>query len=279
MTLIYHYCSYEAFDSILKNRTLRFSDIRKSNDPMEIDFLFEEYKDWNKRKNNNQNNAQRNNSNLEIFKESQLKGDIFLVSCFTRNYDTLAMWNRYARKGVAIGFDESKLLDSFEKVKHGIPEKMIKDNIPSSSDAIVVRDVQYFSDGEIDDYFDSQNLNGYDDFIELYRKSPFIKSDVFKDEEEVRAVYWHTSNTNMHLNYLSLTDAHGFHKGNIPFKSVSDSAYQHKMVVDIPFDVESIKSITIGPDSKITEKDIEEILFVNGLAGDIEIKRAKGLYR
>ena len=46
MSTLYHYCNVNSLKEILKNKTLRLSDIRKSNDPREITFLFEEYRKW-----------------------------------------------------------------------------------------------------------------------------------------------------------------------------------------------------------------------------------------
>lgn len=39
MALNYHYCSEETFNKIISNKTLRLSDMRKSNDFYEMDFL------------------------------------------------------------------------------------------------------------------------------------------------------------------------------------------------------------------------------------------------
>ena len=43
---IYHYCTSETLKAILEYRTLRLSDIKKSNDSKEINYLFEQYKSW-----------------------------------------------------------------------------------------------------------------------------------------------------------------------------------------------------------------------------------------
>lgn len=39
---LYHYCSWEAFEKIIANKTIRFSDVMKSNDSEEIIYLFKQ---------------------------------------------------------------------------------------------------------------------------------------------------------------------------------------------------------------------------------------------
>ena len=115
MSSLYHYCSVETLKCILSNKTLRLSDIRKSNDPKEIEFLFEKYQNWNLKKHNYSDTSQHNNKVLDVDKIIQLKNETFLVLCLSKTYDTLAMWNRYACKGVAIEFDETELTSLTEQ--------------------------------------------------------------------------------------------------------------------------------------------------------------------
>ena len=41
--IVYHYCSLESLNSILKNRSLRLTNILKSNDSMEISWICRYY--------------------------------------------------------------------------------------------------------------------------------------------------------------------------------------------------------------------------------------------
>lgn len=52
MGSLYHYCTIDTLKAILENKTLRLSDISKSNDSKEINFLFDEYLNgyWKKAK-------------------------------------------------------------------------------------------------------------------------------------------------------------------------------------------------------------------------------------
>ena len=51
--------------------------------------------------------------------------------------------------------------------------------------------------------------------------------------------------------------------------------------VDVPFPEEMIESITIGPNCKLEEKDIRELLFASGLEnyGSIYVEKSQGSYR
>lgn len=279
MSSLYHYCSVETLKCILSNKTLRLSDIRKSNDPKEIEFLFEKYQNWNLKKHNYSYTSQHNNKVLNADKIIQLKNETFLVLCLSKTYDTSAMWNRYACKGVAIEFDETELTNYLHLIKQGIPDNLIKEEVTSSAEALSIKPLSYFNDQTINiDYFDKKDLNGYDDFGKILDDAPFIKSDFYGDEGEVRIVFPHNYNSNVDVNYLSLTDNNGFNVEKIFFKSISNSIYQHKIVIDIPIPLNLIKSITIGPDYSLTEQDMEEILFVYGVS-NVEIKKSRGIFR
>lgn len=42
--LLYHYCSLDTFLSIVQNRTIRLSDITKSNDAKELTWFFHNFR-------------------------------------------------------------------------------------------------------------------------------------------------------------------------------------------------------------------------------------------
>ena len=278
MNPLYHYCTVETFKCILSNKTIRLSDIRKSNDPKEIEFLFEMYQKWNLKKNNYSENANHNNIVLNTNKIIQLENETFLVLCFSKIDDSLEMWNRYACKGVAIEFDENELTDYLHFIKMGIPENLIE-TCTSSADVLIIKPLEYYNQDEINtNYFDKKDLNGYDDFTKILDDAPFIKSDFYENENEVRVVLPHNYNSKDGINYLSLTDEKGFHKEKIFFKSISNTIFQHKIVLDIPIPLSLIKSITIGPDSTLTQQDMDEMLFIYGMT-NVKVKKSRGQFR
>ena len=105
--IVYHYCSVDAFINIINNKTLRFSDIMKSNDSKEIEFLWEKYFEYALSVASNKEYAK---IVLRHFKDEQLKNNVFLALCLSKKDNDLHMWNCYANEGVSIGFNYEKLL-------------------------------------------------------------------------------------------------------------------------------------------------------------------------
>lgn len=135
--LVYHYCSMSTFKSIIENKTLRLSDMTKSNDSKEIrwvidkylrDILEEEYnkagkrfqdrydyrifqelteryiKDYFIQDNNKQENKGEQNNEDERYYD-------YFACCFSDNGDLLSQWRGYADdgNGVALGFSSEML--------------------------------------------------------------------------------------------------------------------------------------------------------------------------
>lgn len=108
------------------------------------------------------------------------------------------------------------------------------------------------------------------------KKGPFYKMNAFRDEDEWRIVY---SMPRAMLSEKNLKD-YGWPSG-LQFNKFdfNDKFVSH---LDIGFTKmkDVIKSITIGPKSKLTEQDIELILRWNGVYSDsIEIKKSEASYR
>ena len=115
MGLIYHYCSMDTFNIIMKNKTLRLSDITKSNDSQEKLLIYNHLKKA-------MTNAFKS-LHLTIKPEdsdgvgsylSTAKKDLdevvhqkSLVICFSKAEDLLSQWRGYANdgRGFSIGFD------------------------------------------------------------------------------------------------------------------------------------------------------------------------------
>lgn len=157
MDCLYHYCSNEKCFSILDSKTLRLSDIQKSNDYREMSLFFPEliytiediYKADPfpfKYKNLNDDDAF-----FELTRESynywryKFSNGIFsdFVICFSEAVDSLSQWRGYAEngKGCCIGFSKRLLEEyctkyknilKFIKVEY-ISDKEIKDNINTAA--------------------------------------------------------------------------------------------------------------------------------------------------
>lgn len=283
MNTIFHYCSVESLKEILKNKTLRLADIRKSNDSKEIDFLFVSYCEYILETNKQSNEALFRVNCLKRDKKIQIQNTVFLVSCFSKKEDDLHMWSCYGNKCVCLEFDRDALEQYIKKIRAGCSIKTLKEysNITFATPVLKLTDVNYHNTKTISSYFDEKKFKDDDAFFELFRESPSFKSDFFASEEEVRIIYCHIFNSVKNdENFLVLIDDSEHMKEQKYFKSISNSEFQHKMVMDIPITMDLIKSITIGPNLTISEQDIEEMLFINGLEKHtIRIDKSKGTYR
>ena len=277
MSSLFHYCTVETLKAILKNKTIRLSDIRKSNDSKEINFLFDEYCKWVEEKSTIDPSSYV--KLVEYEKNNQLTNTVFLVSCLSRKEDDLHMWSCYGNEGVCIEFEEEKLKKQIERVRIVYEEEDIIPTVPSCKVCISISKVEYHNSKSLETYFTQKCLKNVNDFITLFYESPTIKSDFFKCEEEFRIIYTlYIGNTNCFVNHLSLVDENNKIKRNIPFDTITSGRYQHKMIIDIPIDMEIVKSITIGPNCRLTQQDVNELLFINGIK-EIDIKSSRGSYR
>lgn len=126
--ILYHYCSTEKVYNILKSKTIRLSDITKSNDSLEMNILFPEFfvellNIYNDLKGFNYEFCYSKEKgsiawqhfvcDLEkkITNLAQIGGISTYVMCFTEEGDLLSQWRGYAddAQGIALGFDFSRL--------------------------------------------------------------------------------------------------------------------------------------------------------------------------
>lgn len=138
----YHYTSPDAFLSIIKNKVLRFTDIRFMNDKSEKLYfvkLLYEYLEKNKGRYHQAFEAiselLKENDILEMMKSdafeikyNNIKGIPYksmnsYVFCMCGDADSLNMWNYYVNnnsyQGYNIGFDTYKLLSGFDTQRKG----------------------------------------------------------------------------------------------------------------------------------------------------------------
>jgi len=118
--IIYHYCSAQTFDAILKSRTLRFSDINMMNDAYETSWGYSAFEEA----------ATRLIKRIGVSDSAPIIGTDFFnsvdsilspvqliahpfISCFSLENNSLGQWRAYADdgRGFAIGFKASHLKD------------------------------------------------------------------------------------------------------------------------------------------------------------------------
>lgn len=272
MSVIYHYCSVETFKKIIENRTLKFSDIVKSNDYNEIIYLWDKYYEYIEKTVSNKSAI----STLKYEIKKQLENTIFLALCFSKESDALHMWNCYADGGVAIGFDFDKL----QKWKKHICY-YVNSPYPNEATCAEMQEIKYYDKNKIEEYI-AQKCSGIefatDKFGEVFLEAPFCKSNFFELEHELRIVI-NIFTSNDDSNKLQYIDKNG-KATDIKLKSLSNRNFDNVVYAAIPFPSDMIASITIGPNCKLNKGDIRQLLFINNVElPDEAIKESKGSYR
>ena len=148
--IVYHYCSVETFLNIIRNHTLRLSDLCSSNDKAEMKVLLGDLE------NEILNQYRKRDDFLEtviygmdvdesfefILKRVISKMDnninqMLFGICFSEKGDLLGQWREYADKGtgIAIGFK----LEWLQKLGNNDSFKFSKVNYEYSKDSTLIR--------------------------------------------------------------------------------------------------------------------------------------------
>lgn len=268
---VYHYCSIESLIKIVEGKTLRFSDIRKSNDSKEINWLWQQYVDYLKERIKEQPFAY---SCLTSEVRRQLKTIDFFACCFSGAEDSLSMWGRYANKGVAIGFDKCKLCEWSKQISiNNNKAEWEREKIDFDSPVAKFGKVEYYSQSHIKELIKKKclHINPIDDgFVEVYSTAPFCKQDFWKEEKEWRVVlpidYYR-------IESLSFLDETGI-------QAIPDQRFGFKSFCLVEFSPYYVKEIILAPNCEANKNDIKKLLIANGFnASGIRIKRSRGSLR
>lgn len=204
--IVYHYCSPEAFESIIKNKCLWLSDIKACNDFKEIHYtcdIFEKYidsMDDEKTQKNYYRNLQeyKNNNDIYEINEELAKENLTIksdnVSClhfasFTTKINDLSQWISYGSngEGYAIGFRTN----SFPNQTYSFHNNNII--IKKLVDSIYFEKIEYSSLEQINilsTLFPEHQFMDYLDFIHtIKRVTPIFKSSSFSHENEWRLIH------------------------------------------------------------------------------------------
>ncbi|PTR05880.1 Protein of unknown function (DUF2971) [Nitrosospira sp. Nsp5] len=112
---LYHYCSVDTFDSILKKKEIWLSNTRFMNDLQEGRYIHELIRQGVKDDDEFVNFA----TNYK-----RIYGEAY-VACFSENGDLLSLWERYANacRGFAIGFDKALLEELLAQITSDEPDE------------------------------------------------------------------------------------------------------------------------------------------------------------
>ena len=301
--IVYHYCSLDVFTKIISGKSIRLSDITKSNDSMEILWItkyIKEIFDEEFQKETEKTKYFKKDYPKEVFTElvehyskeffdEEQKLYSYFVCCFSRQGDLLSQWRGYADdgNGIAIGFD-SDILKQIVKadINYAIRSNVFDFNSVEYSEysqKLQVKKVALELITELKEIAKSKSsdikqnsMQAYNNcFLKLFNLSIFMKNPFFKEEQEWRICHWteitsKNKTSNIQINEdLTLSDI-GFHQ-------IRDDIIPH---IDLSFEKSSkaaIKEIIIGPKCKIRENDIKTFLFSNGI--ECQISKSKGTYR
>lgn len=312
--IVYHYCSIPTFMEIIKNSTLRMTNIVKSNDFSEITFCIDEFTSafhqaFIQLKRIHTDPAFFEfAANVDIDKIVQSSiGNVSLtyyVTCFSMACDLLSQWRGYADdgQGVSIGFYSwpflpFKHLSSWE---FGLTYyNMANKKIDLKDEIIEKLCWPIKQDGKCPKISDYENITA--SIIDaMIHEAVFFKNPAFSEEQEVRLVYYPFGQirnllvryklkdmaTN-HLYYDRMDDAliipnnvNKFVREPVSFLKRGNSIVSY---IDINF--KSIKDriiaeIILGPKTSLNDLDFRLFLISNGYdISKINISQSKASYR
>lgn len=223
--IIYHYCSLESFQSIITNKTLRLSDITKSNDSEEViwirNLIDKEFPEVYKEETDSSFKARVSNelwqfdlqNNIEYYFQPGTIEKSCYVMCFAGDDDKLSQWRGYGDdgKGVSIGFDvqavkdvlKDNILDiTFGKVEYDIDKQTEKVKAEAAHMIDIIKNEVGCCDGG---EWDKNNgkilftvkLDSYymECLDKLFNISVYMKNPFFEEENEYRICYITDRNT------------------------------------------------------------------------------------
>lgn len=289
-TIVYHYCSLETFLKIISNKTIRLTNISKSNDKEEIRHCFPHFSETLKV--SCINFANKYIANPEVKKEIEnidygelvqraVDNDhlLYYAACFSSKSDSFGLWLNYANngKGVAIGFRTkyfAKAVD-LNHMMYGKVSYEMSDTKAKLREYIEEKMRNAFpSDGVSLTYSVYSNIIG-----ELTRRmvygAAFYKKSAFRDESEYRLVYYPFGNIidfsepdKLYDRMVESMEAYpkdycGMTLGNLRFNSTEDMIVSY-FDMDFSKTTSIIKEIVVGPKSNLDDHDLRLFLISNG---------------
>lgn len=255
--IIYHYCSLNTFHEIIKNSTMRISDMDVSNDSNERKLFIENVKSM-------EGNYKSQGFISQLFTG---KNNYGFAMCFSSLKDSLGQWRGYGDdgKGISIGFDENLV-----KTVNNLNCPLIQyDNVLYNKDeqSIKTRDILY----EISSIFPTETItesNRDKITFKYYGKLEILKlkckNKQFTEEHESRIMIC-VKNKN---DWLKALNEYNLNDNNFVFSKINSVSSTNKIIsyIDINFEKikqDLIKEIWIGPKSYIQEDDIIKFLLLN----------------
>lgn len=300
---VYHYCNTNVFAEIISNKTIRMSDITKSNDSMEILWItkfikkiFDEEFEKETKKIQYFKDGYSKDIFLELvehYSNEFFKDDIrtysYFVCCFSENGDLLSQWRGYAddANGISIGFD-SDILSSIGKPGKDEPisndifqygqvcyvERNQKAQIRKIAQDLILKLKEIArTDSESIKQKSMAAFNSC--FRNLFQLSIFMKNPFFTEEKEWRLCHWTSMDSTNETSKIHI-------ENNLAFSDIGFYSQRNNIVpfIDLKFDAiknKLIKEVVIGPKCKAQPNDIKAFLNQNKIY--CEVKKSEGTYR
>lgn len=285
---LYHYCSLDSFLAITKGKTLRLSDVTKSNDSEEIKYLWDCYIAY----------IQENSQTATVIKEPQLfwnrqmENTHFLTFSLSEEKDFLPLWQSYARGGVSIGFDIDLLrnwVKRFCEVENCIALYDQDEFEETNSQGMAqFNKMQYYSRTQakkaIAELFNGVNFERMDidgilsSIIEVFKKTPFIKTNFWDGENEWR-ISMPLLCQEQRIDPAIVNDP----RIKKPKKGEMEYARKgaHPLCISclVPFDPKMMVSVKLSSDCAVKEADVRQLLIECGFNHIVEnnnISRSDG---
>lgn len=307
--IIYHYCTLSTLESILSNRTLRLSDITKSNDSAELTWLLQ----WIQPVFEAVYNAEVNKKNEELMATEYFEGSVkslvdisrdkikngymFYVMCFLTHRDLLSQWQGYAddAKGISIGISLKGLKEICEGLKEPIGLKKVEYlgryrekadilNLLDRHTATIDKELEEVRKAAKRWLEEKRSLQQVThDILELL---PFYKNSFFDQEDEYRICRVVSKKDISSL--LSAPDSkfdfgdedeYDPFLGDIHYK-VSEDAASSYVDLHIPEMESIIRDIIIGPKCSLSKEEMKMILRQYGFdPSNIDVRYSGGTYQ
>lgn len=275
-SVLYHYCSMEAFEAIVRSGKIRMSDINMMNDSAEMGWgysVFEEAASRILREREGDEKLPGQDYFEEIgaylFQTQQCLHP--LVACFSKKPDVLSQWRGYAADatGVCIGFASAKLVKmcaSFLNCEYNF-----EDQVEQMKERLIAANLM------------GNDFSGDDHAFHLYGYLPALKNPSFQEEAEVRAVHLLTVKTTE--DGVELVDPGGGAFG----KKMSGMPIEFGIrkggivaFIDFPFHEGNpngiISEVILGPKNINLPGNISALLMRHGYKG-VTIKKSSATYR
>lgn len=313
---IYHYCSVETFLNIIRNHTIRLSDLCKSTDRMELKSLLDAVqKEIMEQYRNNFDFPDTIIYGMEMDNAfsfmlqaliSKMKNDtdqMLFGVCFSEEGDLLGQWREYADKGtgLAIGFDVKWFQNlcknesfKFSKIRYGYSkenEDIVKKYAAEIYNEMLTAMLQGKSKDIIEEPYDATYFMRLARLC-IYEESIFIKKNEYENEREWRLIL---DDEETRKSYEEWDMYYNWQKKNteicqkLIYKLIPNGmefmAKNGKIIpyLDMKFDLDKdnlpIKKVVIGPNCKVDELDVYHLLSFYKFDGDkIEIVRSQSSY-